>query len=286
MTTLVVRRLLVDLETPLPRHWNGGDAFRSAYFNALSMSFPVGEQFFIDSIRDGIKTLPPAQQERFAEEVRGFVGQEATHRRVHGLFNGHLARLGYTNSWEPRIIWRLKKLKYFKDPRHAVAITAAIEHFTAILAKHLLEHPQVMAGAEARLQTMWLWHAAEESEHRNTAFDVYRAMGGSETSRRRWFWFVTFHFVVDALRQTMRNLWHDGELFRWRTWKSAASFFFGEHGVVRHTFKPWRAYFAADFHPSHQDASAGTAWLRNNAAAYTAVARPTPATVPDTANAA
>jgi uncharacterized protein len=53
MTELVVRRLLVDLQTPLPRHWCGGDAFRTALFNALSMSFPVGEQFFIDSIRLG-----------------------------------------------------------------------------------------------------------------------------------------------------------------------------------------------------------------------------------------
>mgnify|MGYP001003658021 FL=1 len=59
MTELVVRRLLIDLETPLARHWCGGDAFRSALFNALSMSFPVGEQFFIDAVRDGHKALPP-----------------------------------------------------------------------------------------------------------------------------------------------------------------------------------------------------------------------------------
>jgi len=51
MTDLVVRRLLIDLETPVARHWNGGDAFRTAFFNALSFSFPAGEQFFIDSVR-------------------------------------------------------------------------------------------------------------------------------------------------------------------------------------------------------------------------------------------
>ena len=53
MTELVVRRLLIDLETPFERHWCGGDAFRTAFFNALSMSFPVGEQFFIDAVRGG-----------------------------------------------------------------------------------------------------------------------------------------------------------------------------------------------------------------------------------------
>ena len=62
MSELVVRRLLIDLEAPVHRHWFGGDAFRTALFNALSMSFPCGEQFFIDSVRTGLKALPPNEQ--------------------------------------------------------------------------------------------------------------------------------------------------------------------------------------------------------------------------------
>ncbi len=41
---LLVHRLLVDLRTPPQLHWNGGDAFRTALFNALSMGVLVGEQ--------------------------------------------------------------------------------------------------------------------------------------------------------------------------------------------------------------------------------------------------
>ena len=271
MTSLVVRRLLIDLETPFARHWNGGDAFRSAYFNALSMSFPVGEQFFIDSVRNGVELLPQDQRASFEAQVQGFIGQEATHRRIHSLFNAQLDKQGYVNAWEPRILKRLERLKAVRDPRHAVAITAATEHFTAILAQHMLAHPQAVEGAEPRLQALWMWHASEESEHRSVAFDVYRALGGSEQWRRRWMRVVSLHFTTDVLRQTARNLWRDGELFRWRTWRSAASFFFGEHGVVRHTFKPWRAYFKADFHPSQADASAATRWLQVNDTAYSAV---------------
>ena len=66
MTELVVRRLLVDMEQPIARHWCAGDAFRTAFFNALSMSFPVGEQFFIDSVREGFKAMPEGpQKEKF-----------------------------------------------------------------------------------------------------------------------------------------------------------------------------------------------------------------------------
>lgn len=98
MTDLVVRRLVIDLETPFPGRWNGGDGFRSAFFNALSLSFPAGEQFFIDAVRAGLKALPEEKRASLAAEVQGFIGQEATHRRIHALFNLHLANLGYSPS--------------------------------------------------------------------------------------------------------------------------------------------------------------------------------------------
>lgn len=217
MTELVVRRLLIDLETPLPRHWCGGDPFRTALFNALSMSFPVGEQFFIDAVRDGLKLLPEEQQAAHKAEVQGFIGQEATHRRIHALFNGHLERQGLVNHWAPRIQKRMKMLDGV-DPRHPLAITAANEHFTAILAEWLLSHPEVFGQTEERLKTMWLWHSAEEAEHKNTAFDLYQTLEGSYTWRATWFRRVTLIFLGDTLRQTVNNLHHDGPLRQTMWW--------------------------------------------------------------------
>lgn len=275
MTELVVRRLLVDLEAPLDRRWNGGDAFRTAFFNALSMSFPAGEQFFIDAVREGVKALPADEQARFAAELRGFVGQEATHRRLHALFNGHLARLGQVNTWEGRILARARRIAG-ADPRHAVAITAATEHFTAIFAEHLLATDTSLAGAEDRLRTLWQWHAAEESEHRSTAYDLYVALRGDLTWRRRWMRVVTLFFATDLLRQTVRNLHHDGALLRWDTWRSAARFLFGSQGLVRRTWQPWRAYFAPDFHPSQLGGDRGSLWLAEHAARFAVVSAPQP----------
>lgn len=273
MTELVVRRLLIDLETPFARQWAGGDAFRTAWFNALSMSFPFGEQFFIDSVREGLKKLPDTQRETFAAEVQGFIGQEATHRRIHGLFNAQLAAQGHVNTWEPRAMRRLKRIEGF-DVRHHVAATAATEHLTAILSEYLLSRPTVLEGAEPRLRTLWLWHAAEESEHRSTAFDLYRALGGNERWRRRYMTLVTVHFLVDALRQTARNLRHDGQLWKGSTWRSGASFLLGRDGLLRVLARPWRRYYAADFHPRTQGGELGERWLRENTPAYAVVPRP------------
>jgi predicted metal-dependent hydrolase len=270
MSTLVVRRLLVDLQAPIARHWCAGDAFRSAFFNALSMSFPVGEQFFIDSVRGGWQALPAEAKARLQTEVQGFVGQEATHRRLHALYNAHLAQLGLVNAWEPRARARLKLLDGVHI-RHWVAITAANEHFTAILAEWMLRHPEALGEQDERLRTLWLWHSAEESEHRSTAFDVYRALGGNEVWRRRWFRRVSVIFLADVLRQTVSNLHHDGSLWRWSTWRSAGVFLFGRGGLVRSTFGPWRDYLRPDFHPTQHDDAASRAWLHANAARYTAV---------------
>jgi uncharacterized protein len=270
MTELVVRRLLVDMEAPVPRHWCAGDPFRTALFNALSMSFPVGEQFFIDAVRDGFKALPPDQQERLRTEVQGFVGQEATHRRLHALYNMHLDRLGLVNHWGPRSEQRLQ-LVQGQDPRHALGITAAFEHFTAILADWLLRNPEVLGPEDPRLATLWLWHSAEESEHKSVAFDLYQALGGNHEWRMTWFRRITTMFLMDLTRQTASNLWRDGTWWKWRTWKNAAAFLFGRRGLVRGTYRPWRDYLRRDFHPSQHDASESRRWLAEHRDQYTPV---------------
>ena len=263
MTDLTVRKLLIDLNTPFDVRWNGQDAFRSAFFNALSMSFPVGEQYFIDSVRAGLKALPEAQRLPLAAEVQGFIGQEATHRRIHALFNGHLQKQGFTNALELRAAHRIQATAH-RDVRLHVAATAATEHLTAIFAEWMLRHPQVLEGAEPRLQTLWLWHSAEESEHRSTAFDIYQALQGSHRWRIRLLHYITITFLADVMRQTVSNLWHNKALFTWSTWRSGWKVLMSKDGMFRGNYAQWRAYKALDFHPRQQDGSLSTQWLLNN----------------------
>jgi uncharacterized protein len=270
MTDLVVRRLLIDLATPFPARWNGGDPFSSAFFNALSMSFPSGEQYFIDSVRAGLKALPPQRRDAMAGEVQGFIGQEATHRRIHALFNANLQRLGYDNEIERRANAR-QRAHDGDDLRNKVAATAATEHFTAIFANWLLHHPEVLQHAEPRLRTLWQWHSAEESEHRNTAFDLYQALGGNHHWRVRVFHYITWVFLHDVLRQTVRNLWHDGSLFQWRTWRGAWRLLLARDGMLRGNIGLWRDYKSPHFHPSQHAADLAQPWLRDNSDQFTVV---------------
>jgi len=269
---LPVRRLRVDLARGFPRLWCGGDAFRTHFMNALSMSFPVGEQFFIDSVKKGVATLAPGQQARWDEALRGFVGQEATHRFLHAQFNTELERQGLKNHWQHWAAWRIERGRDMHPVNH-VAVTAAYEHFTAVLATGLLRQASWLRGAPPELALLWRWHAVEESEHKTVAFDLYRAMGGSERRRILWFAYIGLQFFVESGLQTAINLWRAGLWWRPRTWWGGARFLLGRGGVWRACALPLLRYLRPGFHPAQlADAAEMAQWLESQRAAYTIVA--------------
>jgi predicted metal-dependent hydrolase len=186
------------------------------------------------------------------------------------LYNAHLDKLGLVNKWGPRAHERMKLLDGV-DIRHHVAITAANEHFTAILADWMLHNADLLGTEDDRLRTLWLWHSAEESEHKSTAFDIYQALGGSHEWRIKWFRRITWVFLGDTLRQTADNLRRDGTLWKWSTWKSGCSYLFGQRGLIRQTVRPWREYLRRDFHPSQQDSGASVRWLAQNSERFVPV---------------
>jgi uncharacterized protein len=268
---LPVRQLHVDLSQGFARHWFGGDAFRSAYYNALSMSFPAGEQLFIDSVKNALAVLPDTPEHAaLRAQCIDFSAQEATHRHVHAQYNAVLERQGLKNRIESRIWARFKRVENLITPRHHLAVTAAYEHYTAVLAHITLARPEMMASAAPEMQNLWRWHALEETEHKAVAFDLYYAIGGNHRWRVRWFLFASFQFFFDALRQTTNNLWHDGTLFHPRTWASAAQFFFGRPsrggGWTWLTVGPLLRYLRKDFHPWQDDnLQIAQDWASNNA---------------------
>lgn len=271
--SILVRRLLIDLETPFSRHWFGNDPFRTAFFNALSQGFPPGEQMFIDSVRETVKRLPQDLQEEYQSQVKGFIGQEATHRRIHSLFNTQLEKQGLRNAWMPRAQRRLARIEKW-SPMHKLALTASYEHFTNLLAIWTLSHQEIFAGVEPRIAALWLWHAAEEAEHASVAYDIYEAAGGRYGWRVFWFVAATIIFASDSWHQTWINLRRDGTLWKWSSWKNGAAFMFGQQGLLRHAFRPWKSYFSRTFHPSQHTTPEGRQWLDENYRNYAVISNP------------
>ena len=82
-----------DIIKALKHDWHGGSAFRTAWFNSLSMLFPLGEKFFIDSV---LHFKNEITDPKLLNEVRNFQAQEAIHRRQHQQYKELLCELrGY-----------------------------------------------------------------------------------------------------------------------------------------------------------------------------------------------
>jgi predicted metal-dependent hydrolase len=175
--------------------------------------FPDGEDFFVRSVRHFRDEVTDAELKR---QVAGFIGQEALHGREHRAFNDRLDELGYPTKRVERIIKRLITTRErMLSPKSNLAATAAYEHFTATLAELLLTSQEARAlfGHE-EVRNLFLWHALEESEHKAVAFDVYRAVGGSERMRVVTMKVLRYTFVIGMAAQVSASLLGDRATYR------------------------------------------------------------------------
>jgi uncharacterized protein len=272
---LIIRKFLINLEAGFPRHWHSNHAFETQLYNALSMSFPAGEQAFIDSVRDCLVLLPSdGQYDALRATAKNFIAQEATHRRIHERLNAVLAEQGLVNHWQQWIPKRLAKYKAKGvHPLNFLATTVAYEHMTATLADIMFEHPEILEGATPDMQALWRWHSAEESEHRALAFDLYTALGGSYRNRIVCYVFAVFWFALETAAQTANNLWRDKTLFKPSTWwQGLVHEFHPRKGMFWLMAKPMLSFFSRDFHPwKNRNVEPAQNWLDGNRERWQAV---------------
>ena len=201
-----------DIAEALKTDWMNNDAFLTAFFNGMSITFPAGEKFFIDSVRHYADEITdPALK----AEIKGFCGQEGFHRREHQRYNETLCEArGYNlDKLETALTKRLAFARKHMSPMRCLAITVAIEHFTAVLAELTLKRGALVDKAEPSMRELWRWHAAEEMEHKSVAFDVYVAVGGTEKMRRRVMARVSFFLAFELTKALLYILKKDGRLF-------------------------------------------------------------------------
>jgi len=256
--TIKARRIDFDFAPggdDLPRHFVAGDPVMSSVVAVLSSLFPEGEDFFVRSVRayrDRI-TDPELRQ-----QVAGFIGQEAMHGREHRELNERLACLGYpTRAVDRAIGWSSKVSEKLPSKSRRLAVTAALEHYTATLAEVLLhdEDARRMLTVD-EVRNLFLWHAIEESEHKAVAFDVFQAVSGNHRIRTWVMNITTAGFLATVATLTVISLLKDPS-----TYRHPGKVISGLRELRR---SPWlhpevvhriRDYNRRDFHPDDHDAT-------------------------------
>jgi predicted metal-dependent hydrolase len=248
------RRISLDESfQDVPRHFaRDGDLMLSHLAAALSAVFPDGEDFFVRSVRRFRDEITDPELKR---QVAGFIGQEAMHGREHRVFNQRLDELGYPTK---RVEWITKRGLAIREralsAKSNLAVTAALEHFTATLAELVLssEETRDLFGHQA-VRDLFVWHALEESEHKAVAFDVYQAVGGTERMRVMTMNLFRYGFVLAMAAQMIVSLLGDRATYRpgnlrrsWRTFRRSPV-------LSKEIWIQLRDYNRPDFHPDDSD---------------------------------
>jgi uncharacterized protein len=162
-------------------HWIPGHPVASNLISLLNIVLPAAERWFVTTFEEA---LPLVRDPRLADDMRGFIGQEATHADVHEKMLDDLmvaggvdpapilaqvefifgSMLAPTTSTDPR--------RRLNDLCDRLWLIAAVEHYTAVLGDFALNSSWDEFGADPTVVDVFRWHGSEEVEHRCVAHDV------------------------------------------------------------------------------------------------------------------
>jgi len=236
------------------RWWHSNDPIRTAFLNALSVTFPQGESFFVEAVRRYRDAADP----RLQEHIALFIKQETLHTREHVAFNRVIEQAGYDTEAMNAYTAHRMTVARARPPIAQLAITVALEHFTAILAHELLANPRQLDGAEPEVARLWKYHAIEEIEHKSVAFETYLAATKEWSGFKRWyvrckvmaimsflFWRTNTRHMADFFRQDGINTP--------RTWMRVLKHHFVAPGLLYKIAGEYWKFYSPTFHPWHTD---------------------------------
>jgi hypothetical protein len=235
-----------------PWHADGADA--TAVYDALSLLFPDGERFFIESV----KIFRSKAEGKLAADIRDFIGQEALHTREHAAFNALIDAPSAFHARVDALIQAQIAKARTQGPVAMLGATIALEHMTAIFADIVLRDPAVMASPREDVSRLWQWHAMEEAEHKGVAFDLFA------TVSRKWSGWNRYRArAISMVLATHMFLWNWSTVALWLLERQGVTGFsarwrlyrvwFGPRGLLRRSLGGYFAWFRPGFHPWDHD---------------------------------
>lgn len=242
---ITVRRLKFNPHA-IRRHYFANSPVMSHLLTALSSTFPIGEQFFVHSVRN---VRDQVQDPQLQAQIAVFIGQEAMHSKAHREFNNAWRRDDYQldrfQAWLARKDHHVKSL----PPKVQLAITCAFEHFTALLGGYILRHPEVLSTLDDDAAKLWIWHAIEEIEHRAVAFEVYQHVYNDHRLRRMIMRSVTAGFASLTFYSTSQLFLQDKK----NSMPKIGGNLFGLYLLAKMLLQllpEYLSYYRKDFHPA------------------------------------
>jgi predicted metal-dependent hydrolase len=254
-------RLDFGFNQDIPKYWFGGDPFKSRFWDALSVIFPPGEKFFMTTVRDFRDRVTDP---KLLQDIKDFNRQEAQHTLVHNQYNEHLRRQGIDVDGLieqlDTLLFKTYRSRFSRE--YTLAITGALEHFTALGANTLFDERDLMKDAHPNVRAMYAWHAIEEVEHKGVAYDVMIDVAKVGYFKRIGALIhATFMFPITIDRFADQMLKADGF-----SWLQRRAMYFKNLpwmlGIAKPILGKYFAYYKPGYHPWEETDQPGYApWL-------------------------
>lgn len=180
--------------------------------NAVSLLMPYLEPYVVKSVRASL----PVLDDELRPAAEAYLHQELQHHVQHRRFNDILVRRYPALARIERLMrsvfgWLWKR----RSREFSLAFAAAFETVAFTSARWVdTRAERLFRDADPVPASLFLWHLAEEAEHKRVAFDVYRATGG----RRRTYVAAMFASVgalaFFVLLGTLTMLIRERRIFR------------------------------------------------------------------------
>lgn len=247
------RRMGFQLAGGYRRNWAKGDPVKTSFLNAVSCILPMGEDFFLRTMRNYRNQITDPE---LAADARHFCGQEGHHAFEHRKFNRMLEENGYPrladiDAWQDRFNeWLIS----VTSPETQFSFTTGAEHITSIMSHAFLSDPRRWVDDGEEIGAMLFWHTVEEIEHKSVCFDVFQHVSGSYPQRMFGFMILSGIMTGSVLGRQLYMLHEDGLLQSPRTWRRLLGFYLGRHedgkpGVVPLLLGEYLKYLKPGFHP-------------------------------------
>ncbi len=178
VTSLPHREIRLEWPDNTRAAWQPVKPELSAACNALSLGIPHGESYVIASVRGALDDIDDPE---LTARVRAFIDQEREHSRQHRRLNELITTqhpaLKRVERW---LASTYRFLHRRAGRRFGIAYAAGFEATAFAAARWMDAHRhELFRGSDDVPSTLFLWHLAEEVEHKTVAHDVWAAVDGS-----------------------------------------------------------------------------------------------------------
>ena len=174
---LPTRTLPLEYPDDAALAWNRSFPEMACAANAISLLMPYIEPYFARSIRAVVDDLEGPLRSRTEDYLRQELAHQRQHRRFNDLLVAQHPGLHRLERWAR---WTYLGLTRRLSPRFNVAMVAAAESSAFGIARWIDAHvDDLFDTADPVIATLFLWHLAEEIEHKSAAHEVFEAVDGS-----------------------------------------------------------------------------------------------------------